>query len=111
MNRRTKIILAASAGGAVIALGAAGVAVAAGAGDDEPLRGATKDRAVAAALAETGGGTVTETEAGDDGAAYEVEVRLADGREVEVRLDQDFTVIGTEADDDSGSETNDSDDK
>ena len=43
---------------------------------------------------------MTETEAGDDGAAYGVEVRLDDGRVVEVRLDADFQVLGHEADDD-----------
>ena len=37
---------------------------------------------------------------GDDGAAYEVEVRRADGSQVEVRLGRDFTVIGEERDDD-----------
>jgi uncharacterized membrane protein YkoI len=42
---------------------------------------------------------VTETEAGDDGAAYGVEVRLDDGRVVEVRLDANFHVLGQEADD------------
>ena len=67
--------------------GCAGVAIATGAGDtDQPLTGSTLDRARAAALEFTGGGTVTETEAGDDGAAYGVEVRLDDGRVVEVRL-------------------------
>jgi hypothetical protein len=34
------------------------------------------------------------------GAAYGVEVRLDDGRQVEVNLDADFNVIGQEADDD-----------
>jgi hypothetical protein len=48
--------------------------------------------------------TVLETEAGDDGAAYGVEVRLADGSVVEVHLDKAFQVIGQEADDDSGAE-------
>ncbi len=110
MNKRTKIILAASAGGAVIALGATGAAVAAGGDGDQPLTGATKDKAVAAALAHTGGGTVTETEAGDDGAAYEVEVRQADGRQVEVQLDKNFAIVGTEADDDSAGEKDDSGD-
>ena len=43
---------------------------------------------------------MTETEMGDDGAAYGVEVRLDDGGEVEVNLDADFNVIGSEADDD-----------
>ena len=68
--------------------------------DEEPLTGSSLDRAVDAALEETGGGTVVETEAGDDGAAYSVEVRLDDGSQVEVSLDQDFTVVGQEADDD-----------
>jgi hypothetical protein len=43
---------------------------------------------------------VLETEAGDDGAAYGVEVRLADGRQVEVNLDESFRVVGQEPDED-----------
>ncbi len=78
-----------------------GFAIAGGAGDnDEPLTGSTLAKATAAALAHTGGGTVTETEIGDDGAAYGVEVKLADGRQVEVELDENFKVVGQEADDD-----------
>jgi hypothetical protein len=100
MDRRTKWI----AGGAlalVLVGGGTGVAIATGAGDvDRPLTGSTLDRARAAARESTGGGTVTETEAGDDGAAYGVEVRLDDGRVVEVRLDASFQVLGQEADDD-----------
>jgi hypothetical protein len=87
----------------VVAAGAvaAGFAVAASRGDDdEPLTGVTLQRATAAALEATGGGTVVETEAGDDGAAYGVEVRLADGSVVEVSLDEGFQVIGREDDDD-----------
>jgi uncharacterized membrane protein YkoI len=68
-------------------------------GDDEELTGAIRDQVIAAALKATGGGTVTDTETGDDGAAYGVEVRLADGREVEVNLDRNLNVIGQEADD------------
>jgi uncharacterized membrane protein YkoI len=79
---------------------AGGIAAAAGNDADQELTGTTRDRAVAAALAATGGGTVLETEAGDDGAAYGVEVRLADGRQVEVQLDQAFRVVGREADED-----------
>ena len=67
---------------------------------DQPLTGTDLDEAKAAALEYTGGGTVTEAEAGDDGAAFGVEVRRDDGTQVEVRLDETFTVIGTEADDD-----------
>ena len=77
--------------------------------DDKPITGPALDKAIAAALAHTGGGTVTETEIGDDGAAYGVEVRLDDGSQVEVNLDEDFQVIGQEADDDGGDEGADDD--
>jgi len=97
MQRRTKWI--ATAGLAVAMAG--GIAAAAADGDtDQELTGSTRDRAVAAALAATGGGTVLETEGGDDGAAYGVEVRLADGTQVEVNLDASFKVIGQVADED-----------
>lgn len=87
----------------VLALGAlsAGIAIAAGSGDDDqPLTGSALDRATAAALEHTGEGVVTETEIGDDGAAYGVEVRFDDGSQVEVNLDENFNVIGQAADDD-----------
>src|SRR3990170_634767 len=81
--------------------GGAGIAVATGGGDgDQPLTGAALEKASKAALEYTGGGTVTETEVGDDGAAYGVEVRLDDGSQVEVNLDENFNVIGQEAYDD-----------
>ncbi len=102
MQRRTKWIAGAGVA-AVVLFG--GVAAAASNGDDDlELTGSTRDRAVEAALAATGGGTVLETEAGDDGAAYGVEVRLADGRQVEVNLDQSFKVVGQEADEDKPGE-------
>jgi hypothetical protein len=67
--------------------------------DDVPLTGSAYDRATQAALAATGGGTVTETEADDDdGGSYEVEIRLPNGREVEVHLDANFRVISQEDD-------------
>lgn len=95
MDRRTKWIAGGALALAVVG-GGTGVAIATGAGDtDRPLTGSTLDRARAAALRFTGGGTVTETEAGDDGAAYGVEVRLDDGRVVEVRLDASFQVLGS----------------
>jgi hypothetical protein len=110
MDRRTKWI----AGGAValaVVGGGTGIAIATGAmDDDEPLTGSALEQATAAALEYTGGGTVVETEAGDDGAAYGVEIRLDDGRVVEVNLDQDFNVIGDEADDDGAREDEGTDD-
>jgi hypothetical protein len=69
-------------------------------GGDGPLTGETRDKAVAAAVAHVGGGDVTDTEVGDDGAFYGVEVRQPDGTQVEVNLDQAYAVTGTEADDD-----------
>ena len=84
----------------VIGVVSAGFAIAAGGGDEQPLTGSTLEQATDAALAHTGGGTVVETETGDDGAAYSVEVRLDDGSQVEVNLDGNFEVIGSEADDD-----------
>ena len=101
MRRKTRWI--AAAGLAVAMTG--GIAAAATDGDsDQELTGSTRDGAVAAALAATGGGTVLETEVGDDGAAYGVEVRLGDGRQVEVNLDKAFKVIAQVPDDDSAGE-------
>ena len=90
----------------VVVIGAlsAGFAIASGSGDDQPLTGSTLDKAKAAALAHTGGGTVVETEAGDDGAAYGVEIQLADGSQVEVNLDGNFNIVGQEADDDGAND-------
>ena len=110
MDRRTKWIAGGALALAVVG-GGTGVAIATGAGDtDGPLTGSTLDQARAAALRFTSGGTVTETEAGDDGAAYGVEVRLDDGRVVEVRLDADFQVLGHEADDDGSNDQDGSND-
>lgn len=94
---------------AVIALSGAvgaGAAAAAGAfGDDQPLEGQTLERATAAALEHVGGGTVVETELGDGGAAYEVEIRKDNGTQVEVELDENFDVIGSAKDDDGPGDT------
>ena len=91
--------LAVAAGLAALVAVPAGLAIAGG-GGGEPLAGSTRVQAIAAALRHTGGGTVTETEVGDGGAAYTVEVRLDDGREIEVGLDERFRVVRDEADDD-----------
>ena len=111
MNKRTKVAIAAGAVVAALAIGT-GIGIAASGGDDQPLTGSALDEATAAALAHTGGGTVIETEVGDDGAAYGVEVRLDDGRVVEIALNADFQVVGSTADDDGpeGDEAGDTDD-
>jgi hypothetical protein len=89
--------------GAIVVLGAAGAGIAAaGGGDsdstegpDTPISGDALQRASDAALAETGGGRVTETEVDDEESYYEVEVTLDNGDQVDVQLDEDFTVVGS----------------
>lgn len=103
MDRRKKLIVGSIVALAVIG-GGTGIAIAMGLGDDEPLTGSTLEQATAAALEHTGGGKVIESEAGDGGAAYGVEIRLDDGRVVEVALDENFNVIGQESDDDGANE-------
>jgi hypothetical protein len=103
MDRRKKLIVGSIVALAVIG-GGTGIAIANGLGDDEPLTGSTLEQATAAALEHTGGGMVIESEAGDDGAAYGVEIRLDDGSVVEVALDENFNVIGQESDDDGANE-------
>ena len=61
------------AGLAVAVAGGAAAAIASGDTDQE-LTGATRDKAVAAAKAATSAEMVMETETGDDGAAYGVEI-------------------------------------
>jgi hypothetical protein len=104
MNRRKWVASGAIA--AMVIVGGAGIVVGGGGTDtDTPLQGSALELAAAAALAQTGGGTVIETEVGDGGAAFGVEIRLDDGSVVEVNLDQDFNVIGSEADDDGTHDT------
>jgi hypothetical protein len=101
MNKRTKWMVGAGMAVAVV-VGGAGAVLATNADDDAQLEGVSRDKAVAAAKAHVGEGEVTDTEVGDDGAAYGVEIRKPDGTQIEVNLDKDYRVTGTEADDDSG---------
>ena len=97
MNR-AKILLV---GGLVAVAAAVGTGAAIASSDDteEPITGDALVKASAAALEHTGGGTVTETEVGDEESFYEVEVTLDDGRRIDVQLDESFNVVGDELDD------------
>lgn len=107
MKRRTQITVA---GATVLALGGVGIGLGTGAvqaggvggGDDDaqeqPITGSAYDEAEQAALQHVGEGRVTGTEVDDEEGAYEVEVTRDDGSEVDVHLDADFAVIGTEDD-------------
>jgi len=108
MKDKFKGVLIAIAAVAVLAVGGTAIAGAAGGGDDDAtdkaISGQALDRASSAALAETGGGKVTETEVGDEEGAYEVEVTRADGSQVDVHLDKDFKVLSSVSDQDRSSE-------
>ncbi|MCZ2827196.1 MULTISPECIES: PepSY domain-containing protein [unclassified Modestobacter] len=104
MKNSTRWIIGGGAGLALL-VGGGGVALAvdAGEGDDRPdvaLTGNALEQASEAALAHVGGGAVTDSEVGDEEGHYEVEVTLGDGGEVDVHLDEDFTVLGDERDGD-----------
>jgi hypothetical protein len=104
MRKRKGLVLVGA--GALLAFAGAGAAVAAGGADAEsPITGRALQRVEQAALAETGGGQVTETEVGDEESLYEVEVTLEDGGQVDVQLDRNFDVVGS--DHDSSGETED----
>ena len=98
MVNKTKVLLV-SALVAVGVIAGTGAAIAGG-GDDaeEPITGDALVRASAIALEHTGGGTVTETEIGDEDSFYEVEVTMDDGRQIDVQLDENFIVVGDEVD-------------
>ncbi|SDL01700.1 Peptidase propeptide and YPEB domain-containing protein [Nocardioides sp. YR527] len=103
-RKRIAVVVAAAA---VVTAGTVGAARALSSDDEtheQPIPASELDQAEQAALAETGGGTVTATEVDDEESKYEVEVTLDDGSQVDVQLDENFQVVGTEGDDDSGSD-------
>jgi uncharacterized membrane protein YkoI len=108
--KRTSTIVSVAA--LVTALAGAGVAYALAQDDGDPSVGEPQhQQASEAALAATGGGTVTEVERDDDAAGgYDVEIRLDDGTEVDVDLDRAFAVVRTEPDDDADGDDADADD-
>jgi len=100
MKTRAKWITGAAVTAALLGVGT-GVAVAATQDDDDntpPITGTDRVQAERAALEHTGGGRVTETEVGDEESLYEVEVTMPDGRQIDVQLDEQFAVVGSEAD-------------
>jgi hypothetical protein len=92
-------------GGSVLAIaaGATGAAFATGTvgGDDGEgsLSGPAANKAKAAALKITGGGTANAVERdSEDGATYEVEVTEPDGNTVDVRLDENYDLVVVDGD-------------
>ena len=90
--------ITAGAGIAAIAVGAGIAAASPDDGEGTPITGDALSKASQAALAFTGGGTVTATEVGDEESYYEVEVTRADGSQVDVQLDESFQVVNSKTD-------------
>jgi uncharacterized membrane protein YkoI len=113
MNDKLKGALITGTVIAALAVGGGAIAGAAGGNDDDggerPISGTALDRASAAAIDHTGGGRVTETETGDEESWYEVEITRDDGSQVDVQLNRDFQVVGSEGDDDRGEDRGDDD--
>lgn len=87
----------------VAALSVGGIALAtAGGTADDPGQQAAVDAALKAVP-----GELLEVEAEDNGdAGYEVEIRTADGAEVEVHVDTEGNVVGMNSDDSDGGHEN-----
>lgn len=114
INLSRKLLLGGAGAVALVAVTTGGGYALTSGEDDGPIPTADREQAERVALAETGGGTVTDTDLDDDRdepGRYDVEVTLDDGTEVDVRLDDDFTVVGTETDGpDDRDDTDDNDD-
>jgi hypothetical protein len=101
MGRTRRIVIAAVAAGALAVAGAGTAIAVSGGGDDaeEQATGPGADRARAAALEITGGGTANAVERDDEnGATWEVEVTKPDGATVDVRLDERYGLVVVESD-------------
>ena len=94
----TRIAIVAAIGAAAVAVGTGIASAQPDDGEGTPITGEALTKASQAALAFTGGGTVTATEVGDEESLYEVEVMLADGSQVDVQLDATFVVVGDKTD-------------
>jgi uncharacterized membrane protein YkoI len=110
VRRRVMFIVAGVALLAVFAFGGAALAGATQGGDDAAegettLTGEAAEQARAAALKETGGGTVRELERDpEEGRVYEVEVKKPDGSVVDLDLDASFKVVAVDEDADEAGE-------
>ena len=86
--------------GSIVITVAVGSVIALANSDSEGgITGRQADRAIHAALEATGGGTANAVERdSENGAFWEVEVRMPDGRVVDVRLRRDYSVVVIEGD-------------
>jgi hypothetical protein len=83
----------------VAAVAGGGVAIASGDDGEAHVTGQQADAATAAALEATHGGTANAVERdSENGTTWEVEVTKANGKTVDVRLDEDYKVVVIEGD-------------
>jgi hypothetical protein len=95
---RTRVAVAVGTVGVVASVVAGGIAVASNDGEGS-ITGPQADRATAAALKATDGGTANSVEQdSENGATWEVEVTRTDGKTVDVRLDEHYRVLVIERD-------------
>ena len=105
--RRKRIILPTIAAVAVAGIG--GTVWSASANDN--VQRSERERVGAAGVKAAGGGTAVDVETSDDlREAYEVEVRMDDGTEITIDLDQDLNVVSQDSDDRDDIDDNDRDD-
>lgn len=103
MTNRTKRFLVGAVAVAVVGVAAGGAVAATSGEDDDVVTGPDADRAAAAALVATDGGTANSVERdSEDGATWEVEVTRPDGSTVDVRLDEALAVVIIEGDSEGG---------
>jgi hypothetical protein len=103
MKKRLIVIVAGIAAVAALMLGGAAIAGSQGVGpfgdDEASLTGPAADRAKAAALKITRGGTANAVERDSEhGATYEVEVTKPSGTTVDVYLDASYNLVAVEGD-------------
>jgi hypothetical protein len=103
MRKQLTVIVAGIAAVAALVLGGVAIAGSQGVGpfgdDEASLTGPAADRATAAALKITGGGTANAVERDSEhGATYEVEVTKPDGMTVDVYLDASYNLVTVEGD-------------
>lgn len=100
MGRKTLWITGMATAAAAMGGASAGVASSTP-GDDQPITGSVLQQASDSAIAHTGPGAVTNAETDNDAnTSYEVGVRLDNGNNIEVELNNSFQVVTTERDDD-----------
>jgi hypothetical protein len=95
INAKRITALVVACGGLGLGLGAAAIANAGGSDKETPITASALKHATDVALAQTGGGRVTQTEVNDEEGYYQVEVTHPDGTQTDVNLDRGFNVVKT----------------